>query len=442
MIGVSISLIFLFWASALLLGKKPKKIQELPRILIVSAIFVAIISAIGAAFYKYGIFHWKYNSGKILFCYVVLPLETLFIRTMYRECYLVCWVMSLFFEMLDSFASNAGFLFSPIEFFDLGNPGDRALFYIFSWGLEPFIQAAGVLLLYKTGFGRLFRNWISQKTIHSGTVLFLSLFPVLEEIICQVVRIGQSSDDNMALSLIFFLVIGIMFHYMWSEEIHKKQILEQEMNLQQQTRYIESLEGMQKEMRRFRHDFKNMMSGMYLQAKDGDLEAVQSFIQDMTADFDSQVGSQIRQLTQLGNIHMAEVKGLLLGKLDEMKKGQIGCEIEVLRPFYGTKMRVTDLCRCLGILIDNAMDEVRGQEKPMVSVLISVQDGCTTFRVKNRLYHAVDFHKIWTQGYSMHGQDRGIGLASYKKLLERYDNALPFTSVENGYFIQELKVKE
>ena len=221
-----------------------------------------------------------------------------------------------------------------------------------------------------------------------------------------------------------------------------RQILEQEMNLQQQTRYIESLEGMQKEMRRFRHDFKNMMSGMYLQAKDGDLEAVQSFIQDMTADFDSQVGSQIRQLTQLGNIHMAEVKGLLLGKLDEMKKGQIGCEIEVLRPFYGTKMRVTDLCRCLGILIDNAMDEVRGQEKPMVSVLISVQDGCTTFRVKNRLYHAVDFHKIWTQGYSTHGQDRGIGLASYKKLLEGYDNALPFTSVENGYFIQELKVKE
>ena len=105
-------------------------------------------------------------------------------------------------------------------------------------------------------------------------------------------------------------------------------------------------------------------------------------------------------------------------------------------------MRVTDLCRCLGILIDNAMDEVRGQKKPLVSVLISSQEGCTTFRIKNRLYSTVDFHKIWTQGYSTRGADRGVGLASYRAILERYDNVMPHTSIRDGCFIQELKVQQ
>ena len=55
--------------------------------------------------------------------------------------------------------------------------------------------------------------------------------------------------------------------------------------MQQQNAYIESLEKLQSEMRRFRHDYKNMMSGMYLQAKEGNMEAVQNFIQDMKIGF-------------------------------------------------------------------------------------------------------------------------------------------------------------
>lgn len=120
----------------------------------------------------------------------------------------------------------------------------------------------------------------------------------------------------------------------------------------------------------------------------------------------------------------------------------ISCELEVMRPFYGAEFRTTDLCRCLGILIDNAIEEVRGKEDARVHIMISSQNGITTFRVKNALYHEVDFHKIWQQGYSTKGSSRGIGLASYKKILSGYDNVLPVTAVREGCFIQELKIQE
>lgn len=125
-----------------------------------------------------------------------------------------------------------------------------------------------------------------------------------------------------------------------------------------------------------------------------------------------------------------------------MEKDRIVCELEVMHPFYGTDFKATDLCRCLGILIDNAMDEVRGKEGAQIHIMISSQEGVTTFRVKNTLYHTVDFHKIWKQGYSTKGKDRGIGLANYRKILSGYDHVLPVTEVHDGWFIQELKVQE
>ena len=62
--------------------------------------------------------------------------------------------------------------------------------------------------------------------------------------------------------------------------------------------------------------------------------------------------------------------------------------------------------------------------------------------MKNRLYHEVDVHRIWQQGYSTRGAERGIGLASYRKILDGYGNVLPATAVEEGYFVQEFKVQE
>ena len=161
----------------------------------------------------------------------------------------------------------------------------------------------------------MFRLWIERKESKKGSIIFISLYPILSEILYFMVQIGERvGNDNAVVSLLYLLIVFIIFGYAGRQEMQKKQIQTQQISMQQQNAYIESLEKLQSEMRRFRHDYKNMMSGMYLQAKEGNMEAVQNFIQDMTSDFDYQVGEQIRRLTQLGNIHMLEVKGLLLGK--------------------------------------------------------------------------------------------------------------------------------
>ena len=55
---------------------------------IVAAAFLAVISALGAAFYQYGILHWRYNTGHILFYYLILPIQMLLLRVVYKERYI------------------------------------------------------------------------------------------------------------------------------------------------------------------------------------------------------------------------------------------------------------------------------------------------------------------------------------------------------------------
>lgn len=444
LVGISISTFFVLWTSMVLFGRKPYHAKErMGKIIFFTILLIAGFAFLGAVFYKCGIFYWKNNIGGILFSYIGMAGSACYLRFLYGESLKVSWVLAIFLQMLEEFANNFTFLFAPKGIFHLDILSERLLYFFFMYLMTPLVQAFLVWVLYRSGVGKLFGQWMEREKIGFASLFFIELYPILSQVLYWLIQESEGAGQtNGAVSVAYLLVVLLIFSYGGREEMSRKQLEAQRVSLQQQNTYIETLEGLQQEMRRFRHDYKNMMSGIYFQVKEGDLESIQNFIQGMTEDFDLQVGGQIRRLTQLGNVHMLEVKGLLLCKLQEMQKDKIDCELEVLRPLDRTRVRVTDLCRCLGILIDNAMDEVRGKEEPWIHIMVSSQEGYTTFRIKNKLYSQVDFHRIWQQGYSTRGADRGVGLASYRNILKRYENMFHFTAIQDGYFVQELKIQE
>ena len=440
---LSFSAVALFFAGTaiLLIGPVPYR-DKRHRYAVMGALisYIIILSLVGTVFYKTGMFGWPYNGGEILLQYVQALGCLLLLRVMYRKPYGATLGATIFLQVAYDFGWNLEEVFAPDKFYHLDNLTERREYLFYEWVAIPLALVFVALLLYKLGVGKLYRLW-ERKKPGAGVWIFMSLYPVLSQMMQELVKRSEKSQDyNPLTAIIFLLIIYMIFMHGAREEMHRKQIEEQQVSLQQQAVYIENLEGLQREMRRFRHDFKNMMAAMYIQAREGDLASIQSYIQEMTADFDMQVGSQIRMMNQLANIRMAEVKGLFLEKLKEMQAQNISCELEVLKPFEGTVIRSTDLCRCLGILLDNAMEEVQGKEGGKIYIMVSSQNGGTTFRVKNTLYSSPDFPRVGTLGYSTKGENRGIGLANYKKILQEYEQALPVTAMQEGYFIQELKV--
>ncbi len=138
------------------------------------------------------------------------------------------------------------------------------------------------------------------------------------------------------------------------------------------------------------------------------------------------------------------------GYVDKRGREVIPCKFEYTRQFGdglawveefdGTAYYIDRTGKKVFDCTGYAMEEVRGHADGSVHIMISCMEEWTTFRVRNTLFHTVDFSKIWESGYSTKGAGRGIGLASYKKILRDYDHVFFAAAVEDGDFIQELRI--
>lgn len=443
LLSMGITTAFYVCASLLLLGEIPyKNRRHYYTIFWTLMLYIFACALVGTIFYKTGLFALPHSGGEVIIDYFTIFGSILFLRAMYEKSFGTYLATAVFLNILYSFGWNLSDIFSPDKFYYMGNMSDRKQYLFQEWVVIPFCLFLTLAFLYKTKAGKLFGQWENQK-LKPLILVFLGLYPALQQIVQEVVEISaKDAGYNPATTVIFLLIIYMIFIYTGREEMQQRRIEEQNISLEQQGAYIENLEGLQREVRRFRHDFRNMMSGMYLQAEEGNLTAIQTYIQEMTEDFDLQVGNQIRLMNQLANIRITEVKGLFLEKMKKMQEEEIHWELEVLNPFEKTRMRSTDLCRCLGILLDNAMEEVKGKKDGRIHIMISRQSGYTTLRVKNTMYSAVEFHRLGSLGYSTKGADRGVGLNNYKNILEKYEKALSFTMIQDGEFVQELKIQE
>lgn len=371
---------FIFLIAKFFLGwnviKPRKKDYILFSFIVLSIIFSDLT---GAFFYTAGLFKKPFYIFEIILDYLVTIIETLFLHSIFKKGILNSWVATIFLCMLLNFSEYIILIFLPEFQFHVAILYEFLLYILYSFLATPLVEIIVILLLFQTKAGRIIKHRINNCSSNPEKNILLSMYPAIKYIAHIINSENLIINKSAASAVITVLIMSIILAYMEIPEIQRQKLEAQQISIQQQSIYIKNLEQMQLEIHRFRHDYKNMMSGIYFSAKEGDTKSVQNFIQDMASDFEHQAGSQIQKFTQLGNIHLMELKGLLLHKMELMQQEHIQYELEVFRPLTDTHFRATDLCRCFGILIDNAIDEVRGKENAYINIMVSCQDGFTTF---------------------------------------------------------------
>ena len=255
-----------------------------------------------------------------------------------------------------------------------------------------------------------------------------------------IVRLEITTNTSTSLFMLIFCLVGLAgIHQIRIKMLQEKAHQTQAEMLEQQEMYIQELEGIQNSMRSFRHDYKNMMSSLYLQSREGNIQEIEKNIHSLIDEFDENIDRKMNLTVQMANIRISEVKSLLYKKITEIQKKGIDFRMEVMYPVEETGMKPLDLSRALGILLDNAIEETE-KTGGKISLVVSEQQDTVHIIVENTIEQEVDLSRIYEEGYSTKGSGRGNGLPGLRKILQKYPGASLMTECENGTFIQRLSI--
>lgn len=310
-------------------------------------------------------------------------------------------------------------------------------------GMHLAISIAVCLLLYKLRFGTWFRLLLDNGSSPWRTALLLFTLEAVMEVLLRLVNGVQPRFLTFYYLLVVAMVVlmAVLIVYLAQRLDAARKMQTQQDVIVQQRLYEQDLETIRREVRAFRHDYKNLLAGLSQQAGEGELEGLRHTLSELDAGFDLRLGRKIQASTQIGNLQIPEVRSLLLSKLAVMREKGVECRLEALYPVTDVDMDVWDLVCCLGILIDNAVEAALDTERPWVEIVLLAQDRRVFLRVSNPYTNDIEPRNMWNDGWSTKGAGRGLGLPSYQRILEGHPNASPCTSWEDGVFVQELTVE-
>lgn len=228
-----------------------------------------------------------------------------------------------------------------------------------------------------------------------------------------------------------------------STSIRRQKLKSDEQNYKNLELYMNNLEQNYSEIRKFRHDIKNVLLSLNIQIREfGDEKLIQNTDEILKEyNFDA-VGSD--QLTGFQHIHNSFIKGLLYSKFLEAKNLGVEFKLEAPEDVLNDDSSYFNEFRILGILLDNAIEASIGLESPKMTVVVDRNGEFVNFVIINNLpdNKNIEFSKIYSEGYSSKGKGRGLGLSTAKEIITSNDNVFWSLKVEDDRFIASLSFSE
>ena len=190
---------------------------------------------------------------------------------------------------------------------------------------------------------------------------------------------------------------------------------------------------MYKQIRGWRHDYRNHIQLMKVLAANGDMDAIKDYLDKLDTDL-----STVDTVVKTGN---AMADAILNSKISLAKSKGIAVKVDAHIPVK-LKMSELDLCVIIGNLFDNAIDASMAlpEEQRLIRVYMDMKNtqlyiSFTNFTATKKLA------KVGNRFQTTKGDGHGFGLVRIDNIIERLDGYLSRNS-EDGAFTTEILIPQ
>lgn len=236
------------------------------------------------------------------------------------------------------------------------------------------------------------------------------------------------------------VVFAIILAFIYLSKKHEE-ILFRQLEIEKLTEYTRNIEVLNQDTRAFKHDFVNILSCIRGYLDTDNFSELKSFFFNKILPINDDLNKDSLKLHLLSNIKIPELKGLISSKVLKAKAEGVDIFIDIAEPIEDIKMDTIDLCRVLGILLDNAIEAAVLCANPILKLGVIKKEKSIDFIVINSFEGKTPkIHEIFIRGFSTKGSGRGIGLANLKSILSNYYNTILDTTIEDNLFTQNIKI--
>lgn len=337
----------------------------------------------------------------------------------------------------------AVFLLSPssVLFYIATQASEFVIFLYFLFTLFMVVLAS--LAIRRFVFTRLPQKWQQ----YSGPILFMLFFTNKVYALYQYLLASpaETQFDTLikmfVITLVFVVTLGGISIYIFSNNqklafATREKIIEQRaMQL-----YIDEISKQNEEINQFRHDYLNILSSLESYLEEGDLQALTVYYQQTIQPTRTLFLENASKLSALQKIDHPAIRGIFMTKLLLAQEKGISVHLEMTgKIIFPKHVFDLNLIRILGILLDNAIEEVDALGKGELAVAFFQEKDALVILIQNTVRNPVEpLYQLKKQGFSTKGKGRGYGLSTVDELMSQTSTLLLETTISQHLFVQKL----
>lgn len=324
-------------------------------------------------------------------------------------------------------------------------------------GYEQLILVGYILLLvlfaivfafcYKRVVKYLIERWVVNPYV-SYILVFLSVITVVF-IYLNIIGIDQdnfydSVRNNLAMFLNYLALLTISMFIVLYLSFQQYKMKQREQEMKNFESYVASLEQVNQDMRKFKHDYINILSTLRIYIDEKNYDGLHTYFYDHILETNYQEQLNQQAMMMLNNLKINSLKGLLTTKILQAQTHHVPFYIEIVEEITDIPVDPIIINRMLGILLDNATEAAREVENGEVRLAIIDMDESILLVINNIFDEKLNIkiHEIYQEGFSTKGENRGLGLANLRELKNGLHNVSLNTKISPPYFIQEIEFKK